>query len=176
MDKTAQKVSLEWQVELICSQCGKSAIPVFNGWRKEYTLKIGNTPVIYADLTCPECGRELKDEAGRKLIELFKDMPLAPKKSPSVARFLIILVGVAVVLYLGGYFGSLAGFWEGQSYLGPVFIWLLLFPVYHVYRARFAPIHLECTCGEPSFVIMGKLGGTFCYSCMNCGRMLRVRD
>lgn len=78
-----------WEVELQCPQCRHDGLPECSGGRtpkpKEWNKDPGDTPMICANVTCAECGHDLKEQASEKLTELFKDVPNpAPKQEAAV--------------------------------------------------------------------------------------------
>ena len=165
-----------WNVELTCTQCALSGQPRYEGWSPDLTLNVSGHPTIYAKLACPKCGRRLTDEAGRKLVELFKDVAIPEQNGKIITTFIAGLIIVpfvfAVLLFVGVQFG-----WWGYS----AFVILALSaafiqPLVMRMNYRIAMLRSWCACGQPNYIFMGLLGRTYCYRCSSCGSLLRMRD
>src|SRR5271168_2082714 len=89
-----------WEVELQCPVCGAVAVPRFGGWTPSGAINFGNKATIYANLNCPRCGADLKEEAGRKLVELYAEVSI-PVRNRRLMRLFIVLVVGATLLPLG---------------------------------------------------------------------------
>lgn len=87
-----------WEVVLRCPACGIVAAPVFWGWTPSHAVGFGNTLTIYADLDCARCGAALKDAAGRKLVELFADVPIPARNRRLMTAFIALMVGALLFL------------------------------------------------------------------------------
>lgn len=165
-----------WNVELTCTQCALSGQPRYEGWSPDLTVNVSGHPTIYAKLACPKCSRRLTDEAGRKLVELFKDVGIPEQNEKIIQAFIAGLIIVpfvfAVLLFVGVQFG-----WWGYS----AFVILALSaafiqPLVMRMNYRIATLRSRCACGQPNYIFMGLLGRTYCYRCSSCGRLLRLRD
>ena len=49
-------------------------MPLYQGWKPAGAIHFGDKPTIFANLNCPQCGADLKEAAGKKLVELFTDV------------------------------------------------------------------------------------------------------
>ncbi len=165
-----------WQVELECSKCAWSGIPVYNGWKPGLAMNFGQKPTIYADLNCPECGSELKNEAGKKLVELFTEISITGINKRLLIGFIAILIGLLSILGVGIYVGIHFGWWGRSAFTGLALLPALIGPMIIYFNYKIASIRKNCQCGKPDYIFMGLLGRTSCYRCSSCGKLLRVRD
>ena len=155
-----------WEVELKCPRCNRSGVPRFDGWKPNNTIKFGNKSTIFALLQCTHCGCELREEAGKKLIELFSEITIPPWNKHLIIWFVV----AGMTMLAAVYFGKPAiGDW---AYAAFIFFPALIM----VFNYRVASIRSRCACGNPKYAFMGLLGRTYCYRCSSCGRLLRLRD
>jgi hypothetical protein len=165
-----------WNVELACPACGVAAVPAMDGWTPSLAVNFGNSPTIYANLRCRSCGADLTGEAGKKLVELFADVPTPPANRRLLAGFVALLVGVPLVLIAGLSLGVQAGWWGYWAFQGLTLLPMLVWPLILWFNWRVASIRFECDCGKPDYYFMGLLGRSYCYRCHSCGQLLRLRD
>jgi hypothetical protein len=168
-----------WEAEVACPSCGAVAVPVYHGWTPTQVIRFGDAPTVYAELSCPRCGADLKEAAGRRLVELFADIPI-PRSN---RRTLAIFVAFVLVASLGGAIPAL-----GWRYLGLSPGWrdvgvalmriplLLLAPAIFWLNWGIASIRHRCACGRPDYKLMGLIGRSYAFRCSTCGRLLRLRD
>ncbi len=167
-----------WDVELSCSQCGFSGKPRYEGWSRSLKANTAENATIYAKLACPKCGRRLTDEAGRKLVDLFRNVDLPDQNKKIISRFIATLILVPVALAFVLFFGMQMDWWGW----GFGTVWILLvsavsLPLLIILKnKRVAALPLECACGKPHYVCMGLLDDTHCHRCFSCGRLLRLRE
>ncbi len=165
-----------WKVALTCKQCKVNGLPRYEGWASDLTTAEGSRPVIYAKLACPQCGSRLTAEAGQKLAELFKKVPLLEENERIIKGFIagLILVPAALALLLLA--GAWTGWWRYSAFallaLSAVVIPLLVMNKNY----RIALLRSRCLCGHADYIFMGFLDGTSCYRCSSCERLLRLRD
>ncbi len=159
-----------WDVELKCPQCNYEGLPEYKGWTPAYTVHFGKKATIFTNLFCPGCKKELKEEAGKKLIELFSDIPIHPKNKRILRGFLLISVGIILILILSVLIFSPKAF--TASAILPVLIALMIF----IFNYKIASIRTRCDCGKPDYIFMGMLGRSYCYCCATCKKSLRLRD
>ncbi len=156
-----------WEVELECPSCGHEGLPECSGGRtpqpKEWSKNPDDTPVICANVTCAECGHDLKEQASEKLTELFKDVPKTTLGLLSVVMAIILLVSI-VVGAIGGLFCIYWWFWPSI---------LAFFLIFLAFYYMIQPLIYACECGNPRFLFMGLLGRSYCFRCSSCGRLLR---
>lgn len=160
-----------WEVELDCPGCGYYGLPEFHGWEPRYTLSFGLKPTIFARLSCRGCGRDLRDSAESKLVELFSKVRLPSRNRRMLAAFTAVLIlsasaALAVPLVFGG----------PSTYLFPAFFMCVFFPLILLMNFKVSSIHNRCECGGADYLFMGMLGSSYCLRCSNCGRLLRLRD
>lgn len=165
-----------WEVELRCPACAASALPSLDGWTPSYAVNFGDAPTIYANVTCSKCGVDLKDAAGKKLVEIFAGVPVPPRNNWLLVWFLVFAVGTPLLLTAGLYLGVLAGWWGYRGFVGLSFLPVLLWPVLMWFNWQVASIRFQCACGNPAYKFMGLLGRSYCYRCSSCGKLLRLRD
>ncbi len=164
-----------WEVELQCPECGHDGKPKYDGWTVSKLIKLGDTPTIYANLTCSKCGHDLKEAAGGKLKELFKDVAIPARNKSLMYGFLFIVIGLPLI-WVGSIWAGVMADWWGYGAFGwlalPVFITT---PAIFYFNYKVHAIRCVCECGNPRYLSMGLLGRSYCYRC-SCGRLLRVRD
>jgi hypothetical protein len=164
-----------WDVELTCPVCGTTALPIFHGWTPSNSIH-GRTPTIYAELSCAPCGADLKVTAGRKLVELFANLPIPSRNLRVLFWFLAVTLGGPLLLTVGLFAGVWAGWWGYGAFLiltglagftAPGILWLN----WQVHSLRY-----RCDCGKPAYKFMGLVGRSYGYRCSTCGSLLRLRD
>lgn len=171
-----------WEVELECPQCGHDGLPKYcDGWTPkpdEFGKNPSGTPVICADVTCSECGHDLKERAGEKLTELFKDVPKTTMGWLSVVLALLVFspvlaftLGVLIIVgtiggWLADWLADWFNWWFWPFFLAPA----VIMPVF-IYM--FQPLVDACECGNPKLLFMGILGRSACSRCSSCARLRR---
>lgn len=165
-----------WNVELTCTQCSSSGLPRYEGWSPNLAVSVSGRPHIYAKLACPKCGRRLTEEAGRKLVELYRDVAVPEQNGKIIKEFIAGLIIVpfvfAALLFVGVQFG-----WWGYSAFAILAISAAFIqPLVMRMNYRIALLRSRCDCGQPDYIFMGLLDRTYCYRCSSCGRLLRLRD
>jgi len=174
--KEAMRLRHGWEVELECSKCGHYGIPAYDGWRSSRALSLGNTPQIYAKVSCAECGNGLKHEAGQKVVELFSEIAVPSKNKIFIAWFVACTVGIPLVLTALIYLGVRFGLWGWQSFTILSFMVILIGPAIMFFNYKISSMRRACECGTPAYIFMGLLGRSSCFRCSSCGRLLRMRD
>jgi hypothetical protein len=165
-----------WDVELKCIGCGWSGVPIYDGWTPSYAMNFGNSPTIYANITCPECGKDLREEAGSKLVELFEGITLDRRNKRYLMWFVIALIGIPLIIAGLIEAGVQAKLWGNIAFIALVFMPLFLMPGIMLLNYRIGLISSECECGGTGYIFIGMLGRSYCYRCPSCGKLLRVRD
>ncbi len=166
-----------WEVALSCPACSAVEVPVFSGWTPSRSIRLGNQPTVFANLSCPKCAAPMRVAAEAKLTELFANVEIPESNRRllkayvvSAAGSLLILAAVVVVPLVAGWpvlRASFAAALAAVVLARPFGMWL----TYAVARHR-----QRCDCGNPAYKFMGLLGRTYCYRCSSCGRLLRLRD
>jgi hypothetical protein len=134
-----------WEVELRCPACGVVALPAFNGWTPSYAINFGDTPTIYADLTCRSCDADLRQAAGTKLVELFATVGVPPRNKRLMATFIALIFGFEVP-------GTILSLFERWREQGVVLVrapLLLLAPTILWFNGQIASIRDRIECGRP---------------------------
>jgi hypothetical protein len=172
--KERTNIPLGWKVELQCPQCGHDGLPKCSeGWTvkpAEYAKNTGDTPLICTDVKCSECDHDLKERAGEKLTELFKDVPKTTIGLLGVALgVLIFSPGIVLIGILAGMFAGWWGDWVGW-WIYPAMVVCLAITLTFIYITH--PLIYACECGSP-FLFMGRLGRSYCFRCSSCSRLLR---
>ncbi len=165
-----------WDVELICSQCAQRGHPRYEGWSPDLTVSVGGNPTIYAKLACTKCGRRLTEEAGRKLVELFKDVVIPEQNGKIIKAFIAELIIVPFVFAALLFVGVYLGWWGYSAFAILALSALFIQPLVMRMNYKVAMLRSQCACGQPNYIFMGLLGRTYCYRCSSCGRLLRLRD
>jgi hypothetical protein len=174
--KEAMRLKHGWEVELVCSQCGHCGVPAYNGWTSIKAISLGNTPLIYANVSCSECGNGLKQEAGTKVIELFSKIPVPSRNKIFITWFVACMTGIPLILTACIYLGVRTGFWGVQSFTTLSFMVIAIGPAIMFFNYKISSIRRTCDCGSPAYTFMGLLGRSYCFRCSSCGRLLRMRD
>jgi hypothetical protein len=167
-----------WDVELSCSHCAFSGMPRYEG-RSESLKTDGPADVsIYAKLACPRCGGRLTNEAGRKLVTLFRDVDISEGNKGILGRFITRLFLVPGVLAFVLFFGMQMDWWNwGLGTLWVLLVSLASIPlVVYLKNKELADLPLQCECGKPHYVYMGSIENSQCFRCFSCGRLLKVRE
>lgn len=172
-----QRVELQhgWEVELQCPECGHESVPTFaDGLTPKpnaVAKNVADSPLICATVTCSECGHDLNEQAGVKLIELFKDVPRTTIGWLSVVLGVLLFSPVAV--FVIGWAGHFAGWWgDGVGWvIYPAMALCLI--VFLAFYYMVQPLIYSCECGKPRFLFMGVLGRSYCFRCSSCSRLLR---
>jgi ribosomal protein S27E len=165
-----------WEVELQCPECNHVAVPKYDGWTASKAIKLGDTPTIYANLTCSDCGRDLKEAAGGKLKELFKDVAIPVRNKGLLYKFLFVVIGLPLIL-MGFLWAGVVADWWGYGAFG--WLGLIAFittPAIFYFNYNIHAIRFVCECGNPRYLSMGLLGRSYCYRCSSCAKCLRLRD
>lgn len=164
-----------WEAELRCPECKHDGMPKYDGWTPSNAINFGDTPTIYANLTCSECGHDLKDAAGEKLKELFKEVAIPTRNMGLLYGFLLIVIGLPLIVIGIIWAGVMAGWWRYGAFVWLNLLWIALLPAIYIFNYKVHSIRFTCECGQPRFLFMGLLGRSYCYRC-SCGKFLRVRD
>jgi hypothetical protein len=165
-----------WELPLECPRCATLAVPEFPGWTPAPSVKPGNAATIYANLRCPHCDADLKETAGRALVELFSGVEI-PESNRRLLRWYVSYTISSTLLLAGG---AALALWAGRN-PGPL-LPLLIIPVALVrpfgqwLNYTVAAHRLNCSCDKPAYKFMGLLGRTYCNRCSTCGNLLRLRD
>lgn len=165
-----------WDVAVRCTGCGQESIPSYKGWTPSNAISFGEQATIYANLECPRCARNLRNEASEKLTHLFHGVEIPPGNK-SMLFVVICLAGIlplcaALVIWLG----SQAGWWNQRAFVILAFLSVVIVPTIAIVNYRIASIRSKCPCGVPDYAFMGMLGRSYCYRCSSCGNLLRLRD
>jgi hypothetical protein len=162
-----------WDVELQCPKCGAVAVPEFTGWTPTHAIGLGDKPVIYANLKCTRCSRDLRLAAGEKLVELFSKISI-PRQNK---RLIVTLIAYTLVI-VSGMIASEFMFpgWQRWTWLLLAPLIALIHPLAMWFNHRIASIRKQCECGAPDYQFMGMLGRSYCHRCSSCGKLLRLRD
>ncbi len=163
----AMKMNHGWEEELDCPQCQKKVKPIYQGWVPNNKMNFGNTPTIFANITCPGCNLSLREQAGRKLVELFSSVPLPQNNKKLIVNFSIYMVVLVTFLIIA------LQVWKIN--LAPFSI-LLILPAIFYFNYKIALARKQCQCGKPNYIFMGLLGRSYCHKCLSCGKLLRSRD
>lgn len=174
--KEALQLKHGWQVELQCSQCSHCGVPAYEGWTSSRAITVENSPLIYANISCPECGKNLKQEGGEKLVELFSGIAVPGRNKELIAWFLAYMGGISLISAACIYLGIQAGFWSRQAFAFLSLMAIAIVPAIMYFNYKVASIRMICDCGSPDYIFMGLLGRSYCHRCSSCGRLLRMRD
>ena len=174
--REALRLKHGWQVELQCSQCGHCGVPAYDGWTPSRAITLGNSPLIYANVSCSECGKDLKQEGGEKLVELFSGIAVPGRNKVLIAWFVACMAGISLILVACIHLGIRAGFWGRQAFAGLPLMAIAIGPAIMYFNYKVASIRMTCDCGSPDYILMGLLGRSYCHRCSSCGRLLRMRD
>jgi DNA-directed RNA polymerase subunit RPC12/RpoP len=139
-------------------------------------INTGDLPTIYAKVACPKCGQRLTDEAGRKLVELFKDVSIPEENGTIIKQFIAGLILVPFALAFVLLVGAQMDWWGYSAFVFLAVSAVFIQPLIMLMNYRIAMLRSRCDCGEPVYLFMGMLGRTYCYRCSSCGRLLRLRD
>ncbi|GIW81279.1 MAG: hypothetical protein KatS3mg105_3086 [Gemmatales bacterium] len=165
-----------WDVELTCSDCGHTARPVYHGWKPVSAMRFGQSPTIYAILSCPQCHKNMQAEAEAKLVELFQLESIPPQNKSLLMQSVLLFAGMPLLLLAMIGWGILAGWWDAKAFISLAILPGLVAPLALLQNYRVARLRNQCDCGEPRYLFMGLLGRSYCYRCSTCGRLLRLRD
>jgi len=173
-----ERLQLEhgWQVELGCSNCGHSALPNFRGWSPNRALCFSERPTVFANISCSNCGNDLRKEAGKRLVSMFSAVAPPPANRRLVGWFTGLLVGIPLLLLGILFTGVQADWWGYQAFVLFAALSVFVGPVVMGFNYRVASIRRECVCRRPNYIFMGQLGRSNCYRCASCGNLLRLRD
>lgn len=164
-----------WEAPLKCSKCGHDGEPEFRGWEPGRSSS-GETPGIFAEVFCTDCGTSLKNEAGAKLKELFSKTEIPAANANAVKIFLAVFLLLPLVVAGALFMGVRAGYWNYHIFMIMPGFALLIGPMIMWMNYRIASLRNSCECGAPDYLFMGMLGRSYCFRCANCGRVLRLRD
>jgi len=177
LTKYKQRVELQhgWEVKLQCPECQHESLPTFDGGLtpkpKVVSKNAADSPLICANVTCSQCGHDLKQQAGEKLTELFKDMPKSTIGWLSVV--LAVWVFLPILVLVVGWAGISAGWWGEWVGWGVFPIMAIGVVIGLVLYYMIQPLIYSCECGNPRFLFMGSLGRSYCFRCSSCSRLLR---
>ena len=165
-----------WEVPLTCPKCNHEGRPRYDGWTPGSTMNFGNTPTIYANLFCSDCGFDLHEAAGAKLVEMYSDVSIPAKNRQLIWCFVLGMIGV-IGLPMGViWLGIWAGIWGHQAHASLAFLTIGILPTIYYFNYLVAALRHRCECGEPAYKFMGLLGRSSCYRCSNCTRLMKLRD
>ena len=156
-----------WEVELGCSKCSWQGKPNYQGWTPNTAISFGNSPTIYANLICPQCSNNLKDEAEKKLAELFSKISVSVENKRFLLWFAILIIAIPLLLVI---------ILRKRGFAFFPYMIFLIFPAIMYFNYKVASMRHRCPCGKPNYIFMGMLGRSYCYRCSSCGRLLRSRD
>ncbi len=164
-----------WEVELRCPRCHHEDLPQYVGWTPSRSINTGDTPTIYANLLCPQCGQDLKKPAADKLRELFRDVSIPPRNKSLLSIFLFVMIGLPIMMAGILFAGVRAGWWDNGAFVWFGLLWIVFAPAIVLFNYSVHSIRFSCECGDPRYLFMGMLGRSYCYRC-SCGKLLRLRD
>ena len=165
-----------WEVSLICTQCGHDGVPRYDDWTPSAAIHFGDTPTIYAQLFCNQCGKSLTAEAGTELVRMFSGMSTDHVNKRIIGQMIVVLAVVPLLATAILWFGVHQGLWGAWAFSLLSLLTLLIAPMIMWFNYKIAAIRHRCPCGRPDYILMGLLGRSYCYRCANCGRLLRLRD
>ncbi len=158
-----------WEVELTCPECGHTAVPHYGDWEFTRTAHLGDTPTVFALVTCPNCGRDLRGAAGDCLVATFSDVAV-PQGNKRLVVYFAMAVTVITTVPIAVQLALKPGFHVAS------FGAILVMPLIFTFNYAVAATRRRCPCGQPRYIFMGLLGRSYCYRCATCGRLLRLRD
>jgi len=165
-----------WNVTLTCMKCASTNMPRYEGASPNNEMNAGDDVIIYARLACPQCKKRLIDEAGNKLVELFRDVSIPEKNARIIRDFIASLIMVPLTLAFTLFIGMRMGWWGNNAFALLVASSGLIPLLVMLMRYRVALLRSRCSCGKPDYVIMGLLNNIACYHCASCGKLLPLRD
>lgn len=167
-----ERVQLQhgWEVELRCPDCNHEGVPEVERIQNTTVnvINAGRNPHVFANVTCSECGHDLKTIAEETLVTMFNNVSLSPRNKLIIFVFIVMVIVVLL---------SMVGIWyEPLNWLAPaqipvVVILLLSYPAFNYWIHS---LRICCECGNPKYLFLGLLGRSYCYRCSSCGRMLRL--
>jgi len=165
-----------WEIPVVCLQCGREGVPRYDDWTPSAAVHFGNTPTIYAELFCKECGKNLREEAGSELVRLFSRLSTDRVNKRVVWQVVFVLAVIPLLVSAVVWFGVHRGLWGAWAFSLLSLLTLLIAPMIMWFNYQIAAIRHRCPCGSPDYIFLGLLGRSYCYRCSNCGRLLRLRD
>lgn len=165
-----------WNVEIACDRCKSTVMPRYEGWSLSMAHNAVDGAAVYAKLACPVCGHRLINEAGSTLVKLFNAVPIPEQNLRIVKEFVVALVLVPVFFAFVLFIGVQMDWW-GNNAFALLVLSAVLIPLLVMRRNyRIAMLRTGCACGNPQYLFMGQLNGTYCYRCSSCGGLKRLRD
>lgn len=165
-----------WQIELACQVCGHHSVPDSDGWTPSGAIRFGQRATIFANLSCANCGADLKSAAGEMLAEIFADVATPARNRLLLGWFIACVVVMPLLIAVGLAAGVWAGLWTARAFIALSVLPVLAAPIILWMNYAVASLRARCVCGEPDYLFMGLLGRSYCYRCSTCGRLLRLRD
>ena len=178
MKRYREAVTLEhaWETPLTCPKCGTTAAPVMKGWTPNLEMRFGDQATIYANLSCANCGADLRGAAAGALPPMFSGLALPAATRRLLITFLVAFLGGELLLVGMILLGMRSGWWTGRAFTALAFTGGLIAPLVMLMNYRLAQVRNRCECGSPAYKFMGLLGRSYCFRCSSCGRLLRTRD
>jgi hypothetical protein len=137
-------------------------------------VHFGKAPTLYANLSCPSCGADLREAARAKLVELFSDVPTDRENRRLMGLFVALCVPPMVAT---GAMLTRGGRGPNPAWMAAAWAPLVLMPwVARWFTTRVHARLQRCDCGRPAYKFMGMLGRSYCYRCSSCGVKLKLRD
>ncbi len=167
-----------WDLELTCTRCRNTGLPRYEGWSQNLQTNTGAGVRVYAKVACPKCGNRLTNEAGSKLVDIFRSIELPEKNKKIMKTFIAGIILVPFVLAFVLLFGTQMDWWGWG--LGTV--WILVvsavaIPLLVLQKNKeIGKLAGSCGCGKPHQVFLGSLDDADCYRCFSCGRLMKLRE
>ncbi len=171
--REAVELQHAWEVPVTCPSCGTTAVPVMKGWTPSLKMRFGHRATIYANLTCVNCGADLRETAAEALAPMFS----AVEVPAAIRRTRITFVGLFVggeLLLVG--LSVRSHWWGPRAFVALTATAALVAPFVLFLNYRLASARTTCACGKPAYKFMGLLGRSYCFRCSSCGRLLRMRN
>jgi hypothetical protein len=165
-----------WQVELKCSHCGHTAVPKYKGWTPSSAIHFGDRPTMYANLSCTNCGSDLRKESSEQLVSMFAGVAVPPANRRLIAWFIGMMIGLPLFAVGFVFAGIQIGWWDFRAFRALIVLPLLVAPANLWFNYQVASMRQQCDCGKANYTFMGLLGRSYCYRCASCGNLLRLRD
>jgi hypothetical protein len=112
-------------------------------------MKFGDRPTIFANVTCHNCGQDLRQAAGEKLVEKFADVPTAARNRQLLIAFIGLIVGVPLLALVTIWAGVQLGWWGNAIYTTLAGLPLLVFPVIFWFNWQVHGIRHRCLASTP---------------------------
>lgn len=164
-----------WDIDLVCSECGKVGLPVVESWLSDSSHEAENEAIVFGTATCSGCKHDLHQVRTDKLLKMFADIP-APT---TVRNRFVVWLSVLIMTLCLALTGSMWFFVSIEQLIPPIIltaglsahlVGLVLLLVSYL---KMSAKGCKCKCGKSDFVFMGILGGSHCLRCSSCGRLRR---